>query len=116
MSSFQVNAAWVRIADAMGVPVIEVKKKKETLLASFRLNHKKVLASHKTGAGENEIFKPAWIYYDTLAAFMSDVVFENQVRQIYLKLKHFIITVKLKHVANDLFKSFFFIMDCTIRH
>lgn len=73
-SSFlQVNDAWVRIADAMGVPVAEVKKKKETLLSAFRLNHKKVIASRKSGAGEDEIFKPVWIYYDALAAFMSDV-------------------------------------------
>ncbi|CAG4995158.1 unnamed protein product [Parnassius apollo] len=57
----------------MLVPVSEIKRKKETLLAAFRLNHKKVVASLKSGAGEDEVFKPIWVFYDALAAFMIDV-------------------------------------------
>lgn len=69
----QVNDAWASISDEMLVPVSELKKKKETLLAAFRLNHRKVIASHKSGAGEDELFKPVWVFYDVLAAFMTDV-------------------------------------------
>ncbi|RVE44688.1 hypothetical protein evm_010646 [Chilo suppressalis] len=68
-----VNDAWKRIEDAMSIPVPELKKKKETLMSAFRLNHKKVITSIKSGAAEEEIFKPIWIYYDALAAFMSDI-------------------------------------------
>lgn len=70
----QVNDAWTRIADQMQVPVAELKKKRDTLLAAFRLNHKKVVASLKSGAGENEVYKPIWIFYDVLAAFMTNVL------------------------------------------
>lgn len=42
-------------------------------MAAFRLNHKKMIASHKSGAGEDEIHRPIWPYYDALATFMSDV-------------------------------------------
>ncbi|XP_063357825.1 uncharacterized protein LOC134647403 [Cydia amplana] len=67
----KVYDAWLRIANAMGVPdVADVKKKKESLMTAFRLNHKKVIASRKSG---EEIFKPVWVYYDTLATFMADV-------------------------------------------
>ncbi|CAG5001658.1 unnamed protein product [Parnassius apollo] len=69
----EVNDAWARIAEEMLVPVSEIKRKKETLLAAFRLNHKKVVASLKSGAGEDEVFKPIWVFYDALAAFMIDV-------------------------------------------
>lgn len=69
----QVNDAWKQISDEMQVPLSEIKKKKENLLSSFRINHKKVLASRKSGSGEDEVFKPYWIFYDALAAFMSDV-------------------------------------------
>lgn len=54
----------------MQVPVTELKKKKDTLLAAFGLNHKKVVASLKSGAGD---YKPIWIFYDALAAFMSNM-------------------------------------------
>lgn len=57
----------------MLVPISEIKRKKETLLAAFRLNHKKVVASLKSGAGEDEVFKPIWVFYDALAAFMINV-------------------------------------------
>ncbi|XP_061708343.1 uncharacterized protein LOC133518684 [Cydia pomonella] len=67
----RVYDAWLRIANAMGVSdVVEIKKKKETLLSAFRLNHKKVIASRKSG---KEVFKPIWVFYDALAAFLTDV-------------------------------------------
>ncbi|XP_063549221.1 uncharacterized protein LOC134756322 [Cydia strobilella] len=67
----KVYDAWLRIANAMGVPdVADVKKKKETILAAFRLNHKKVIATRKSG---EEIFKPSWVFYDAVATFMVDV-------------------------------------------
>lgn len=69
----QVNDSWKRIADEMGVPVPELKKKKETLMSAFRLNHRKYVSSIKSGAGEDEIQKPIWTFYDAIAAFMTDV-------------------------------------------
>ncbi|XP_053623245.1 uncharacterized protein LOC128682527 [Plodia interpunctella] len=67
----KVNNAWKRMSEEMKVTVTELKRKKETLLAAYRLNHRKVLASYQ--AGDDEVFKPPWIYYDALAAFMNNV-------------------------------------------
>ncbi|CAB3249487.1 unnamed protein product [Arctia plantaginis] len=36
-----INDSWKRIADTMGVPVHEIKKKKESLMTTFRTNMKK---------------------------------------------------------------------------
>lgn len=70
---FQVNDSWKRIADAMGVPIHELKKKKENLLATFRANLKKRKASITSGAGAEDVYRPIWIFYDVMAAFLMDV-------------------------------------------
>lgn len=57
----------------MGVPVHELKKKKESLMTSFRGNLKKKLLSLKSGSGEEDAFKPIWIFYDAMEVFLRDV-------------------------------------------
>lgn len=57
----------------MGVPVHELKKKKDNLLATFRLNLKRKISSMKSGAGAEEVYQPVWIFYDMMAAFLTDV-------------------------------------------
>lgn len=57
----------------MGVPVHETKKKKDNLLATFRQNLKKIKSSNKSGAGTQEVYQPIWIFYDVMAAFLTDV-------------------------------------------
>lgn len=47
----------------MQIPVTELKKKKDSLLAAFRQNHKKAVKSFKSGKAH----KPLWIFYDALA-------------------------------------------------
>lgn len=70
---FQINDSWKRIADAIGVPVHELKKKKDNLLSTFRINLKKHLSSKKSGAGVEEVYQPIWPFYDVMAAFLTDV-------------------------------------------
>ncbi|KAG5860774.1 hypothetical protein JTB14_015375 [Gonioctena quinquepunctata] len=64
-NQLKINDSWNRIADTMGVPVPELKKKKDNLLATFRLNLKRKLSSIKSGAGAEEVYQPVWIFYDT---------------------------------------------------
>ncbi|KAJ8964277.1 hypothetical protein NQ314_005011 [Rhamnusium bicolor] len=68
-----VNDVWKRIADTMGVPVHELKKKKESLMTSFRANLKKKLLSLKSGAGEEDAYQPIWIFYDVMEVFLRNV-------------------------------------------
>lgn len=57
----------------MGVPVHELKKKKESLMTYFRSNLKKKISSLKSGAGEDDAYKPIWIFYDAMEVFLKDV-------------------------------------------
>lgn len=84
----QINDAWTRLADTMGIPIPDLKKKKETLMTAFRLNLKKKQASMSSGAGEEDIFKPVWIFYDALESFLrnkyeckSIITTEDEVRK-----------------------------------
>lgn len=69
----QINDSWKRISDAMDVPIHELKKKKENLMATFRINLKKKMCSEIFGAGDEEVYHPTWMFYDVMAAFLSDV-------------------------------------------
>lgn len=55
----------------MQIPVLELKKKKETLMTAFRLHHKKILQSIR--ANEDEVYKPIWIFYEPLESFLKNV-------------------------------------------
>ncbi|XP_028140087.2 uncharacterized protein LOC114334246 [Diabrotica virgifera virgifera] len=68
-----INDSWKRIADTMGVPILELKRKKENLLSTFRVNLKKKMSSLKSGAGEEEVFQPIWPFYEAMEAFLADV-------------------------------------------
>lgn len=69
----KVNDAWKRISDELGIPVDEIKRKKESLMTSFRSNLKKKKDSKRSGAGEDEVYKPIWIFYDVMESFLFDV-------------------------------------------
>nr|XP_021186534.2 uncharacterized protein LOC110373556 [Helicoverpa armigera] len=68
----KVNDAWNRIADSLQIPVSELKKKKETLMAAFRLHFKKKQDSIRSSVGEEEIYEPIWIFYDAMEAFLKE--------------------------------------------
>ncbi|XP_028143552.1 zinc finger protein 391 [Diabrotica virgifera virgifera] len=69
----KVNDAWDRIVYAIQIPVPELKKKKESLMAAFRLNRKKKLDSIRSGMRGDEIHKPVWVFYDAMEAFLEGV-------------------------------------------
>ncbi|CAH1969412.1 unnamed protein product [Acanthoscelides obtectus] len=57
----------------MGVPIHELKKKKDNLLGTFRTNLKKKMSSMKSGSGVEDVCQPIWIFYDVMAAFLTDI-------------------------------------------
>ncbi|RVE49629.1 hypothetical protein evm_005686 [Chilo suppressalis] len=69
----EVNDAWIRIADIINIPINELKKKKESLMTTFRMHHKKKTQSIKSGMGEDEQYNPIWPYYKPLEAFLKDI-------------------------------------------
>ncbi|XP_045495297.1 uncharacterized protein LOC123701491 [Colias croceus] len=69
----KVNDAWIRIADKIYIPINELKKKKESLMTTFRMHQKRKTKSIKSGMGEDELYIPIWPYYDPLEAFLKDI-------------------------------------------
>ncbi|XP_044743217.1 uncharacterized protein LOC123305534 isoform X2 [Chrysoperla carnea] len=69
----KIYEAWSRIANAIDIPVSELKKKKESLMSQFRriknLKNKSII-EHENGG---EIYKPTWIFYEPLESFLKDV-------------------------------------------
>ncbi|KAG8264814.1 hypothetical protein J6590_004839 [Homalodisca vitripennis] len=70
----EIYDAWKRIESKMGnkFSVTELKKKKDSLMASFRTCLKKVKESCKSGAGSDDIYKPNWFAYEIMERFLKD--------------------------------------------
>ena len=71
----KVADAWNNIKANFSVDcsVVELKKKKDSLMAMFRQLFNKVKASLKSGAGRDEVYKPTWFAYDTMVNFLQPV-------------------------------------------
>lgn len=69
----KVYDAWKRISVKLGdeekYNVPELKRKKESLMASFRLYTKKVKESKRSGDGP---YKPVWFAYEPMRKFLGD--------------------------------------------
>jgi hypothetical protein len=70
----EVHDAWKCIEEKMGgeVSVVQLKKKKDSLMASFRIAAKRAKSSTKSGAGAADVYKPIWFAYEKMASFLSD--------------------------------------------
>ncbi|CAG9772281.1 unnamed protein product [Ceutorhynchus assimilis] len=70
-----VNDAWKRIQDNISVECTmqELKKKKESLMATFRPLIKKVKASSGTGSDAVEVFRPTWFAFEKMARFLHGI-------------------------------------------
>lgn len=66
------NDAWLEIAKefSIDVPVEVLRKKKESLMATYRTLYKKVRQSETTGSGVNDIYKPSWFAYIAIDRFI----------------------------------------------
>lgn len=53
----------------MGIPIVEIKKEKGNLNVCIQENHKKKLATFKSGLREDELYKPIWIYNGAMEVF-----------------------------------------------
>jgi hypothetical protein len=70
-----VDDAWKRIEASLSIncSVQELKRKKESLMASFRPLLNKVKASIKMRKGTDEVYRPSWFAYETMAKFLDGV-------------------------------------------
>lgn len=67
----KVKDAWVRLSQQLECSVAELKKKKDSVMASFRSHLRKKKASIKSGASTNDIYKPVWFAYNYMESFLA---------------------------------------------
>jgi hypothetical protein len=105
----KVHDAWKRISFDMSIPIDELKAKKKSLMATFRLLIKKKKASIRSGASADDVFQPIWFAYDIMERFLGtnydveetinteDEVSENTFILVYISdkiLLYYIIQIK----------------------
>ncbi|CAH1994420.1 unnamed protein product [Acanthoscelides obtectus] len=69
----KLNDAWVRLSEEMCRLVPELKNKKNSLMATFRQHLRRKKQSLQSGAGEDDAYKPVWLYYDAMETFLASV-------------------------------------------
>lgn len=86
-----VQDSWKNISNNLSVKLStsDLKKKKDSLMATFRKLSLRVMASKKTGSGTDDVFKPDWFAYKKMATFLHGVfqprkTKSSQVNAIYL--------------------------------
>lgn len=75
-----VHDAWKRIEEQMSnkFTVAELKKKRDSLMASFRKLLQKVKDTTKTGSGSQNVFKPDWFAFEFMYRFLHGVYMPNK--------------------------------------
>jgi len=70
-----VSDAWSNIQKSLSLQctVQELKKKKESLMSTFRPLLNKVKGSMGTGSSAEDVYKPNWFAYETMAKFLFGV-------------------------------------------
>ncbi|KAL4091218.1 hypothetical protein QTP88_025943 [Uroleucon formosanum] len=73
--------SWENISKNLSVPysISDLRKKKYSLMATFRKLVNKVKASKKTGSGL-DIYKPDWFAYEAMAKFLHSVNQPNTIK------------------------------------
>ncbi|VVC86978.1 unnamed protein product [Leptidea sinapis] len=69
-----VHDAWMRISEHMGIPVVDLKRKRDSLMATYRGHKRKIVASTLSGAGAETVYKPIWFAFDLMDSFLNDIV------------------------------------------
>nr|XP_021187175.2 uncharacterized protein LOC110373991 [Helicoverpa armigera]XP_049692901.1 uncharacterized protein LOC110373513 [Helicoverpa armigera]XP_049695498.1 uncharacterized protein LOC126054322 [Helicoverpa armigera]XP_049701618.1 uncharacterized protein LOC126055626 [Helicoverpa armigera]XP_049701770.1 uncharacterized protein LOC126055649 [Helicoverpa armigera]XP_049704633.1 uncharacterized protein LOC126056258 [Helicoverpa armigera]XP_049705200.1 uncharacterized protein LOC126056410 [Helicoverpa len=73
-NKLKTHDAWMRISTVMEIPIDELKKKKDSLMSSYRSYKGKVKKSVQSGAGADEIYQPIWFAYEAMDAFLGDTL------------------------------------------
>lgn len=66
----KMNDAWCRISKILNISIDDLKKKKNSIMATFRGHLRKKKASIKSGASQNDIYRPIWFLYNQMESFL----------------------------------------------
>lgn len=68
----EIQEAWINIQNKLSIQtsVSDLKRKRESLMSTYRLLRKKVLNSENSGADIDDIYTPSWFAFKTMHAFL----------------------------------------------
>lgn len=67
------NEAWCRLSKRFGPSVGDLKRKKDSLMATYRSHLRKKKASIRSGAVGVDVYQPVWFAFDFMENFLSPV-------------------------------------------
>ncbi|CAD0204943.1 unnamed protein product [Chrysodeixis includens] len=80
--------AWIRINEQTGYTVPKLKKKRDSLMATYRSHLRKIKNSFKSGAGLDEVYKPVWFAFNLMNSFLEQLceckITRNTESQVFL--------------------------------
>lgn len=65
--------AWVRISEQVELSVPELKKKRDSMMATYRGHLRKIKNSQKSGAGAEAVYRPIWFAFDLMNSFLQQL-------------------------------------------
>lgn len=86
--------------------VQELKKKKDSLFATYRGYCRKIQASLKSGAGVDDVYCPVWFAFDLIDNFLGSVFKCKQTMPTvsfyyFIKKKTYFFTIYMIHSVHD---------------
>lgn len=89
-----IHDAWkeIEMKFSGNYPLKDLKKKKDTLMATYRKLHTKVKSSMKMGSGADEVFKPDWFAYEQMAKFLQSVYSPRKTKSSEVSLNIYFLT------------------------
>lgn len=73
----KVNDAWTQISTKLYIPVKELKCKKVSLMATYRMHKRKIKSSMQSGAGSDDLYTPIWFAFGVMDSFLGGIVAGN---------------------------------------
>ncbi|XP_072393914.1 uncharacterized protein [Diabrotica undecimpunctata] len=81
----KVNDGWIRLGQNLDIPVAILKKKKDSLRATFRQQFRKKRDSIKLGS--TDVYKPVWFAYELMESFLGNIYeCDTTVKTEYLEM------------------------------
>ncbi|XP_045483177.1 uncharacterized protein LOC123688619 isoform X2 [Harmonia axyridis] len=68
-----VTGAWHRLVESTGKPLAELKRKRESLMATFRGHSRRKKASMMEGAEGSAVYQPVWFAFNLMESFLGEV-------------------------------------------
>lgn len=68
-----IHDAWVRISERIEISIADLKKKRDSLMATYRSHKRKITTSMQSGAAAESVYKPIWFAFDFMDSFLCDI-------------------------------------------